>query len=98
MKKLALILALLPLTVVAEPKTKGGYFACNTKKQITEYHNYIIKKDDRGLQHLLKNGCVNIPAGIPISVIDRGFLTSKLRFYYGGKSFELWSPSEIIGN
>ena len=95
-KKLILLVALLPLIATAET-TNEGYYACKTEGQLSELFQYLASKDTNGFQHLVTaQKCTLIPPGLRISVIDRGFTKSKIRIYVGENSLVLWAPSEII--
>lgn len=67
--------------------------ACLSEDLLDEITRYATKSDTNGFMQLLRSGqCVMLPAGEQISVIDRGFITSAVRF----RGMKLYTPSEAI--
>nr|BDD48220.1 hypothetical protein 3 [bacterium] len=74
---------------------KGAYAGCLTPDLLDEFITAASNKDLRQINALLGQGCFNIE-GREYSVIDRGFMTSKIRVYVGGSSLKLYTVSEAL--
>jgi hypothetical protein len=91
---LFLVLAASPC---AAETTKGGYYACTSEDAFKEIVQAAVRKDERGVQYLLENGCIITKQGIQISVIDRSWGTAKVRAYApSGQAIMLWTNTENI--
>ena len=99
MRKVAL--AILILFVFAGPaaaeSTKGGYAACVSEDLFNQVISAITKKDERGFQYLMDNGCVMLQGGLALSVLDRSWTgVAKIRVYSGNDAMIVWTNTENI--
>ena len=75
---------------------KGGYGACVSEDLFDQLTTAAVKKDQRALDYLLKNGCVITKAGIPISILEISWGTAKVRAYVGDTAIILWTNTENV--
>ena len=81
----------------AERVVNDGFF-CISKSYMNEMIRACTKGDANTAHSLVNNGfCYMIDAGTSASVIERGFLLTKVRVYLGkNKNMVLWADSEYI--
>ena len=100
MKALIPTILFLLVTATAQAATlKGGPVACLTEDLFDQAIQAVVSKDERAFKYLLDNGCIITKAGVPVSVLDRGLFSGKVkvRAYFGGnKTFVLWTTVENI--
>jgi hypothetical protein len=99
MKTFIFIALLLIVPVIAQAASlKGGYVACVSEDLFDQSTQAVVSKDDRAFQYLMKNGCVVAKAGVPVSVLDRGLFSGKVkvRAYLGDSAVILWTNVENI--
>lgn len=99
MRKIFLILIFLIFssTTIRAETTKGGYAACLTEDLLDQITQAAVRKDRRGLEYLLKHGCVVMKAGIPVSILKKTWTgTVKMRAYIGNDALILWTVNENI--
>jgi len=71
----------------------GGYGVCLSESIYDEW----VSTDNTGRNYLLKsNKCFVLNKGVKYSVIDRGWLSSKIRVYVGDTSAVVWTPNENL--
>lgn len=90
------VIVLVFTSIVSASSLKGGYPACLTEDLFDQIVKASVKKDKRGWNYLLKNGCIITKAGIPISVLKTSWGTAKVRAYVGDTSIILWTNIENI--
>ncbi|OOZ41631.1 hypothetical protein BOW53_02830 [Solemya pervernicosa gill symbiont] len=95
-KKTVFVSLLIASGTASAEQLKGGYPGCISEDLFDQMVSALVKKDDRAVGYLLKNGCVMAKSGLPITVLDRGWGTSKVRVYIGDQSVVLWTNSENI--
>lgn len=92
----AAVLAALMLAAVSFAATiEGPYAGCLTKDSLDEMIKASSEKDIRQINALLGVSCVLIE-GREYSVVERGFLKSRIRVYVGEDSVLLWTVSDAI--
>ncbi|WP_417256877.1 hypothetical protein [Celeribacter halophilus] len=74
-------------------RVKDGYVGCVTKKALDEFVSAAVNGDQRQMQALLGVSCVQI-GGREFSMVDRGFVVSEIRVYFGSDSVVLFTPAE----
>ncbi|MEP2990907.1 MAG: hypothetical protein ABJO88_18280 [Parasphingorhabdus sp.] len=74
-------------------RVKDGYVGCVTEETLDEFTSAAVNGDQRQMQALLGVSCVSI-GGREFSMVDRGFLVSEIRVYFGGDSVLLFTPAE----
>lgn len=81
-----------------EREFKGGsYVACLTEDLLDQFISAASSDDIRGMDYLLKNGCLSPRAGIPVSVLDSTWTgTVHVRAYASGQAMELWTVREAL--
>ena len=90
------VLLLNPVFAAAET-LKGGYGACVSEELFNQLTQTIVRKDEKGMEYLLKNGCVITKAGISVSILDTTWTgMTKVRAYVGDKALILWTNTENI--
>ena len=72
---------------------KGDYVGCVTKDALDQMTNALVNKDKALFSSLMGKRCLPVN-GQQFSVLDRGFVTSKIKVYIAGDSVDLWVPSE----
>lgn len=72
---------------------KDQYIGCLTEEQLDEMTTAIVRKDQRQMNVLINKVCFFLK-GFEFSVVDQGFMTSKIRVYAGEDSVLLWAPTE----
>lgn len=73
---------------------KGDYIGCLTEDALKEVVSAAVKKDLRQIQALLDARlCINMN-GLRFSVVDLGFIRTKIRVYTGDGSLVLWTVTE----
>lgn len=88
-------LSLLMVATAQAQTTKGSYAACLTEAKLDEATRAINKRDQRWFESI--GGCVITKAGLNVRVIERGWLTSKVRIFTpDGNSLIMYTPSENI--
>lgn len=95
---LALILMVVSVQIASAARSgviTGAYVGCTSKDYLSEFIGYSIEQDWDGMNALLNRVCFNLN-GQRYSLIDAGFLTSKVRVYAGGSSIILWVTSEAV--
>lgn len=103
MKKMIVIIMLVLLVAVSvnpvyagmKGVISGGYVGCLTEAYLDEYTGYQVTEDRDGARALFNKVCFNIK-GKRYSVIDWGFIVTKVRVYAGETSVVLWTPSEAV--
>lgn len=94
----------LPLAIVAScvlatnvfaqtGRVKDNHIGCVTKNYLDQMTNALVNKDRRLFDTLIGEVCVPIQ-GREFSILDRGFVTSKIRVYVGSDHVDLHVPSE----
>lgn len=73
-----------------------AYAGCSTKSAYYELITAVNKIDRAQINALLGNGECLFLEGLKYSVVDRGFVSSKIRVYGNGGSAVVWVPSEAI--
>lgn len=99
MKRFAVLLglALLPILVSAKG-LNSGYVGCISKDALDEFTQAAVRKDERGMKYLIGKKCLFTAqlTSADVSILDRGFVTSKVRVYIGSDALELFVPSEAV--
>jgi len=88
-----------PIAKVAPLKNtlKGGYVACISAELFDQVTTFSVNKDYKGIDYLMKHGCILTKKGIEFSLIDRSFTgTAKIRVYSNDESFILWTNNENL--
>lgn len=87
-----------PITLKKEKRNtlKGGYFACTTEDLYDEIISAAVDNDNLAVGHLLTKGCVLTKAGVRMSIIDIGFMKSKIRAYIEGESIVVYTSTENV--
>ena len=89
-----LALCLLATNVLAQTgRVKGNYIGCLTEDYLDQMTSALVNKDQRLYESLIGKVCVPLK-GQEFSILDRGFLTSKIRIYVGSDYLDLFVPSE----
>jgi hypothetical protein len=99
MKRFVVVLALCFIPMLASAKSlNAGYVGCISKEALDEFTQASVRKDERGMKYLIGKKCVFTAqlASAEMSVLDRGFVTSKVRVYVGNDALELYVPSEAV--
>ena len=78
-------------------KTHENYVGCLSEETLDEFITAAVEKDMRHMEALLGVVCLSIK-GVDFSIIDRGWLTSKIRVYAGGSSLVLYVPAEVTAS
>ncbi len=81
------------MPVNAQNVVKGKYIGCISESYLDEMTQAMIRKDMNQAMALMNKVCFFIQ-GKQFSIVDQGFLKSKIRVYAGGSSAVLWVPSE----
>ena len=92
---IAALLAILTLfaPAVFGQTVKKNYVGCLTEESLDEFFDASMNKDYKQMDALLGLSCARLQ-GLRFSIIDRGFMTSKIRIYYNDTSFVFYVPSE----
>jgi hypothetical protein len=94
----ATCVALSLFATAAQSETIRGHFVgCDSEASLDEFITAASNNDTRQMQALTGSSCIGI-RGLEYSVVDRGWLTSKIRVYGNGSSAILWTVSEAIRN
>lgn len=81
----------------SQPETKAGYLACVTKDALEQAFRAVNEKDDRAMAYLLKSSCIQPRAGLPLTIVENGIMSVRIRLYAGDSAAaELWAPREIV--
>jgi hypothetical protein len=94
----AILLSLSMTSASVDAETlKGGFGACISEDLFDQFVSAAVKKDERGLQYLLQNGCIITKAGIEVSVLDTTWSgKAKVRAYVGNSAMVLWTNIENV--
>lgn len=74
-------------------RVKGNYVGCMTKAHLDQVTTALNNRDERLYNSLMGKVCVPLKDQ-EFSILDRGFLTSKIRVYVGSDYVALHVPSE----
>lgn len=75
--------------------TSGDYVACISEDAYDEATKALAARDQQWFKSI--RGCVITNPGLKLTIVDRGFSTSKVRIFTpDGNSMVLWTPSENI--
>lgn len=99
MKRFAIVLALAAIPLLASGKSlNSGYVGCISKEALDEFTQAAVRKDERGMKYLIGKKCLFTAqlTSADMSILDRGFVTSKVRVYMGNDALELFVPSEAV--
>ncbi|MFN3722859.1 MAG: hypothetical protein ACK4VZ_07445 [Paracoccaceae bacterium] len=77
----------------ADRINSGGYVGCITKDALDEFITAAVNYDERHMRSLIGTVCAAI-GGMEYSMVDRGFVTSKVRVYVGDSSVVLYTVAE----
>ncbi|MGF7178191.1 hypothetical protein [Azospirillum doebereinerae] len=72
---------------------RGNYVGCITEEALDQATQAAVKKDERLFNSLMGKQCIPI-SGQQFSILDRGFIRSKIRVYVGNNHIDLYTPSE----
>lgn len=81
------------LALAQTGRVKDNHVGCLTEESHDQMTHALASQDERLFQTLINKVCFFIQ-GREFSVLDRGFLTSKIRVYVGDDYVDLWVPSE----
>lgn len=85
---------LLASNVLAQTgRVKDNHVGCLTERHLDEMTMALVNKDQRLYDSLIGKVCVPVK-GQQFSILDRGFITSKIRVYVGSDHVDLYVPSE----
>jgi hypothetical protein len=76
-------------------RISGAFVGCLTEDVLDEFIQAATNNDRRQMQALLNVSCFNLD-GREYSVMERGFLTSRIRVYAGDGSVPLYTVSEAL--
>jgi len=79
----------------APKRITGAHVGCITKDALEEFRTAAHNNDLRQIRALTSTICTPIE-GMEYSVIDRGWMTSRIRVYGNGGSAVLWVISEAL--
>jgi hypothetical protein len=99
MKKIFLLflLFLFLSTSVLAAEIKGGYAACLTEELFDQITQAAVRKDERGWNYLIGNGCIIPKSGISVSILKTTWTgKAKVRAYVGNDTIILWTNIENI--
>lgn len=99
MKRLAIVLGLALTPVLVSAKgLNPGYVGCISEDALDEFTRAAVTKDERGMKYLIGKKCLYTSqlTSLDTSILDRGFVTSKVRVYLGKDAIELYVPSEAV--
>lgn len=73
----------------------GNFVGCVTKNALSEFIAAANANDNRQMQALIGNLCININ-GLEYSVISQGLANAEVRVYNGADSIKLFTVSEAL--
>ena len=79
----------------APKRITGAHVGCITKDALEEFRTAAHNNDLRQIRALTSTICTPVE-GMEYSVIDRGWMTSRIRVYGNGGSAVLWVISEAL--
>lgn len=101
MKKI--ILALLIFNILTFTANKsyaskaGNYIGCISEESLSNYNTGLTNHDENLTDSLLLSQECILVGGKEYSILDRGFITSKIRVYSDdGEYTDVWVPSEAV--
>jgi len=93
----ALAVSASAVSVANAESLNDGYVGCLSDEYLDQFIQAQVKGDKQGMDYLFKQQvCVPTSSNFKISVLDRGFVTTKYRVYVGDDAVVLYSPSEAI--
>jgi len=90
---------LLSSSILIANSLKGGYPACTSKKDLSDFSMAGVKKDYRMMNYLVESGnCVITKKGIKIDILDSSIFSgnAKVRVWIGKTPVEVWTNIENI--
>lgn len=73
----------------------GSYIGCYSQRAFEQLMSALASNDSRLYNSLMITECTPVN-GLEYSILDKGFLKSKARFYKGVDYQDLWVPSEAV--